>query len=426
MGAFEVLDSLPFLEIVVTVSIVVSSWHWYLDTRQLKAIKLPSPPPELAEVFNDDMYKKTQAYSLDKWWYGMYHGIFSFAENLVVLWVGALPTLWHHSSSLLDQLPEVVRQRLLGPAISQSASELGGRREIVGSSMVLELPWSAYSTFVIEQRHGFNKQTPGLFVSDFIKTILLAVCFVPPITAAFTYIIQISGPMVAIYLWGFMLALSLFLMTIYPVVIAPLFNKFESLQEGSLRSKIEELAGRLQFPLRKLFKIDGSKRSSHSKYDTLINHCSEEQVVAVLAHELGHWKLGHTPFLFAMGQAILLLQFSLFAFIRSSSGMFVSFGFAEGVQPALMAFVLFSMISSPLDEVISLFQNVVSRRFEFQADGFATGLGLGKDLRQALLKLEEENKSAMNVDPWYSSYHYSHPPLVERLKAIGGMEKKDS
>ncbi|GAX86530.1 hypothetical protein CEUSTIGMA_g13937.t1, partial [Chlamydomonas eustigma] len=134
-------------------------------------------------------------------------------------------------------------------------------------------------------------------------------------------------------------------------------------------------------------------------YDTLLNHCSEEQVVAVLAHELGHWKLGHTPVLFTVNQFVMLFSFSLFTFIRNS-------------------------------QVIQFCQNLVSRTFEFQADGFAVSQGVGGHLREALLKLEEENKSAMNVDPLYSSFHYSHPPLAERLKAIdvgvSEQKKKDS
>jgi len=440
-SSWGVLDTLPYLELFVGFAIVVTFMHLYLDVRQLKAIKLPKPPPVLAEHFDDELYKKTQAYSLDKWWFGFAHGLYSFTENLAILLLRGLPWLWRVSGQVLAHVPAALRPWLLLGA----DGKVDGRKEeivhtilfvmlMMGMNLAFELPWSLYSTFVVEQRHGFNKQTLGLFFSDMLKSVLLGALLIPPVVAGITYILQISTPFLALYLWAFMLGLTLFFMTIYPTLIAPLFNKYETLPEGSLRSKIEALAGSLHFPLKKLFKVDGSKRSAHSNaymygfwgnkrivlYDTLLTQCNEEQVVAVLAHELGHWKLRHTHVLFALGQSILLAQFSVFTFIRTCPHLFESFGFGgEGVgYPAFISLVLFQYISSPMDEVIHYLQNLVSRTFEFQADSFAIKMGHGEQLRSALLRLEEENKSTMNVDSLYSAYHYSHPPLAERLKAI--------
>eukprot|EP01025_Chloroclados_australasicus_P060823 TRINITY_DN7869_c0_g1_i1.p4 TRINITY_DN7869_c0_g1~~TRINITY_DN7869_c0_g1_i1.p4 ORF type:complete len:174 (+),score=23.36 TRINITY_DN7869_c0_g1_i1:116-637(+) len=159
-------------------------------------------------------------------------------------------------------------------------------------------------------------------------------------------------------------------------------------------------------------------------YDTLVQQCTEKQVVAVLAHELGHWKLRHTPFLFVMSQFLILAQFSLFALLRSSEALYSSFGFDGVLKPAFISLVLFQMISSPMDAVLMYGQNIISRRFEFQADRFAVDLNKTEDLKTALITISKENKSAMNVDPLYSAYHYSHPPLVERLKAIDAAGKK--
>lgn len=160
-------------------------------------------------------------------------------------------------------------------------------------------------------------------------------------------------------------------------------------------------------------------------YDTLIQQCDEDQVTAVLAHELGHWKLGHTIFLFISTQVILGAQMGLFAALRGAPGLYESFGFiGSGNQPALAALVLFQMIIGPLDEFLGLLNNMVSRMFEFQADAFGVHLGKGKHLKEALCILDKENKGPPNVDPWYSTYHYSHPPLPERLKAISAKEKK--
>nr|AAB61028.1 A_IG002N01.21 gene product [Arabidopsis thaliana] len=276
-------------------------------------------------------------------------------------------------------------------------------------TLITDLPFSLYSTFVIESRHGFNKQTIWMFIRDMIKGTFLSVILGPPIVAAIIFIVQKGGPYLAIYLWAFMFILSLVMMTIYPVLIAPLFNKFTPLPDGDLREKIEKLASSLKFPLKKLFVVDGSTRSSHSNaymygffknkrivlYDTLIQQCkNEDEIVAVIAHELGHWKLNHTTYSFIAVQHTVI----------------------------------------PLQHLVSFGLNLVSRAFEFQADAFAVKLGYAKDLRPALVKLQvrednnrtqtEENLSAMNTDPLYSAYHYSHPPLVERLRAIDGEDKK--
>jgi STE24 endopeptidase len=189
---------------------------------------------------------------------------------------------------------------------------------------------------------------------DIIKSTMLTFVLAPPIIAGIVYILLHTGPAMALYLWGFMLVLSLVMLTVYPVLIAPLFNKYTPLEEGSLREKIEALAASLKFPLKKLFVVDGSKRSAHSNaymygffknkrivlYDTLIGQCSEEQVTAVLCHELGHWKLGHTKFLFLGTQVILGAQLGLFAALRGAPGMYEAFGFiGEVAKFAIIAIV---------------------------------------------------------------------------------------
>ncbi|GIL78776.1 hypothetical protein Vretimale_269 [Volvox reticuliferus] len=441
----------PYLELYVGFTIVVYLFHTCLDVRQLKALKRPNPPAALADLFSPELYAKTRAYSLDKWGFAFAHGLYSTVETVIVALTGILPFFWTTSGILLS-----AAAARLGPSWWPSWAHSGTRGEEIMQTvlfvfllylgnLVLELPWGIYSTFVIEQRHGFNKQTMGLFLSDLVKQVVLAMVMMPPIVGIVTYILQVAGPLLPLYLWAFFFGLSLFLMTIYPIFIAPLFNKYEPLPDGSLRSKIEALAGSLRFPLRKLYRMDGSRRSSHSNaymygffnnkrivlYDTLIQQCSEEQVVAVLAHELGHWKLRHTPQLFLVNQTVVVFQFCLYMLVRNSTVLPAAFGFgtgpavgASGAAPAFVSLILFQVIMSPVDEVIHYLSNVISRRFEFQADNFAVRTGHGADLRAALLKMEEENKGAMHVDPWYSAYHYSHPPLVDRLRAIDGAEKK--
>lgn len=246
------------------------------------------------------------------------------------------------------------------------------------------------------------------------------------------------------------------MITIYPIAILPLFNKLSPLEPGDLKTGVEALAGKLKFPLSELYVIDGSKRSAHSNayffgmpwkkhiviFDTLIEKSETQEVVAVLAHELGHWDLGHTTknmiisnvssTKLSCGDAVLLLHvyeltrdqahmfyiFTLFSVFVHNKSLYQDFGFYNEM-PIIIGFSLFSDALSPLDTVVKLFMNVLSRRFEFQADEFAKKLGYKTELAKSLIKLQIQNLSTMDADWMYASYHFSHPILSERLGALG-------
>lgn len=224
---------------------------------------------------------------------------------------------------------------------------------------------------------------------------------------------------------------QLFIITVYPTFIQPLFNKLTPMEEGELRTQIEELAARIHFPLKKLYIIDGSKRSGHSNayfygfgknkhivlYDTLIDHSDNDEICAVLAHELGHWKMGHTLKLLAVNQVYLLSIFWLFSFFINNRQLYQDFGF--NTMPTLIGFLLFQFIYSPIESVIGFLQHVYQRKNEYEADAYALKLGYASTLRSALIKLSVKNLGGFNVDPWYSAWNHSHPSLVERLKALG-------
>lgn len=401
----------------------------YLDVRQHAAHKLPKLPKPLMGVISQDKFEKSRAYSLDKSYFHFVHEFVTILMDSSILYFRILPWFWKRSGEFLVYLGLNAENEIF-----HTLSFLAG---VMVWSQITDLPFSLYSTFVIEARHGFNKQTMWLFFRDMIKGIALAIVIGPPIVAAIIVIVQKGGPYLAIYLWGFMLILSLVMMTIYPVLIAPLFNKFTPLPQGELRLKIENLASSLKFPLKKLFVVDGSTRSSHSNaymygffknkrivlYDTLIQQCkNDEEIVAVIAHELGHWKLNHTMYSFIAVQILTFLQFGGYTLVRNSKDLFQSFGF--DTQPVLIGLIIFQHTVIPLQHLVSFGLNLVSRAFEFQADAFAKKLGYAAPLRAGLVKLQEENLSAMNTDPWYSAYHYSHPPLVERLAAIDESDKK--
>jgi STE24 endopeptidase len=228
-----------------------------------------------------------------------------------------------------------------------------------------------------------------------------------------------------------MMGFQMFFMMIFPTFIQPLFNKFTPLPEGSLRKKIEALAKRLKFPLYKLFVVDGSKRSAHSNayffgffnnkriviYDTLINTSTEEEVVAVLAHELGHWHFNHVLSNMIIVQVQLAAIFYLFSLLIKLPSLYVQFGFIHET-PVFIGFLLFQFVYSPMDSIMTFLINSMTRSKEFQADAFAKKLGYTEQLKSGLIKLHTSNLANSNPDTLYSMYHHSHPPLMQRFISI--------
>jgi len=246
---------------------------------------------------------------------------------------------------------------------------------------------------------------------------------------------------------------------LYPTVIQPLFNKLSPLSEGDLRTRVESLATKLKFPLKHLYEIDGSKRSSHSNayffglpwskhiviFDTLIKESKPEEVEAVLAHELGHWYHMHPTKMLLVSQLHIFSILALFPAFLHAPPVLRSFGFSKAVSakpPTMIAFLLFQMVLTPMEAVASAALNAVSRKFEWEADAFACGLSeqidsveardMGDRLGRALITLHVKNLSTVWVDWLYSAYHHSHPTLTERLKALeafqaakGGAAKKE-
>lgn len=246
---------------------------------------------------------------------------------------------------------------------------------------MIGLPFSYYHHFVLEEAYGFNKQTVRLWVIDFFKGQALSLALGIPIGSAFLAIIKKTGQNFFLYLWVFALVMQAGLITLYPILIVPIFNKLTPLPAGQLKTSVETLAAKLKFPLTELQVIDGSKRSAHSNayftglpgmkksivlFDTLIEKSEEDEVVAVLAHELGHWKMGHTTKQLGIAQAHLFFLFSLFSCFVENKSLYSSFGFARE-RPVIVGFMLFSEVLGPMEAVIGLGMNVLSRKFEFEA-----------------------------------------------------------
>jgi len=248
--------------------------------------------------------------------------------------------------------------------------------------LVCGMPFAYYHHFVLEEKFGFNKMDMKTWVTDMIKGQGLGLAFGIPIGSAFLTIINKTGQNFFYYLWVFMLVVSILAMTIYPILIVPLFNKLEPLKPGKLKESVEALASKLEFPLSELQVIDGSKRSSHSNayftglpwigkkkiviFDTLLEKSSEKEVEAVLAHELGHWQMNHTSRLLFINQAHLFYIFALFSVFINNRSLYADFGFHRE-RPNIVGFILFNEILSPTDSIVKLLMNIWTRKMEYEA-----------------------------------------------------------
>lgn len=399
-----------------------------MEYRQYQVLKRKSPPASLKAEVTTETFEKSQAYARSKAKFGFFSGALGLLQNIAAIKYDLLPKFWSLSGYLLVKAAPIL-PRAFGGVITQSVIFFGVQQIF---QSVLSSPLSYYSNFVLEEKYGFNKLTLGLWLSDKVKGDALSLVLGSPIMAILLKIFDSAGDSFVGYTTAFVLVVQLVFMTIFPSLIQPLFNKFTPLEDGELKVAIEKLATDQGFPLGKLYVIDGSKRSGHSNayftglpwskqivlFDTLIDHSLVEETVAVLAHEIGHWKLSHLPKKILASQGHIFTLFSLFsAFIRNKS-LYSSFGFAT-VQPTLIGFTLFTDIFSPVDSVLRFGNNLLSRDFEYQADAYAKKFGYSNDLAKALIKLLSENLSTMDADWLYSAYHHSHPILPERLEAIG-------
>ena len=281
----------------------------FLSLRQYRILKRKKPPKVLQDEISQETFDKSQAYGRAKAQFGAVASLYGQAQNLAFVYYDALPRIWALTGLWL---PQILPAKYAG----EIAHTLLFFFVFNIISTVLNLPISYYSTFVLEEKFGFNKQTLRLWITDMLKGQALMAVFGAPLLSAFLWIIQKAGNQFFYWLWLFGIAVSVFMITIYPIAILPLFNKLTPLDEGPLKTGGEALATRLKFPLHELYVIDGSKRSAHSNayffglpwkkhiviYDTLIDKSETEEVVAVLGHELGHWSLGHTTKLFAISQ----------------------------------------------------------------------------------------------------------------------------
>lgn len=292
------------------------------------------------------------------------------------------------------------------------------------------LPPDLYRTFVLEERFGFNRTSPSLYAVDRIKGLALALLLGIPFLWTALFLMDRAGRLWWVYAFAFVLGFQLFLAIVYPTWIAPWFNRFEPLPEGELRRRIEEVARREGFAVSGIYTVDGSRRSAHSNayfagigrgkrvvlFDTLMRQMAPHEILAVVAHEIGHYRLRHLSQRLALEAALLLLGLYALALLADYRPFFLAFGLSPSNHAAL---ALFALLSGPATFYLSPILNRISRAHEYAADRFAArALDDAHPMEEALLRLAIENLSDLTPHPWYSAYHYSHPPPAARLAAL--------
>ncbi len=372
-------------------------------------------PQDLEDVFDPEEYQKSQAYQKTNYRFGLLSSLFSIVLTVAFLTLGGFE--WTDQIARNFSGNEIVVTLIFFGIIT------------VGSD-ILSTPFSYYQTFFIEARFGFNKSTKKLFFTDKLKGwLMMAILGGGVITLAQWFYLW-AGPNFWLYVWGLVTAIILFMNLFYSKLIVPLFNKQTPLEQGSLKSKIEAYAAKVGFELQHIFVIDGSKRSTKANayfsgfgrekrvtlYDTLIKDLEEEEIVAVLAHEVGHYKRKHI--IFNLTASVLVLGFTLFILSLFINNPEVSK--AIGVsQPSFHAALIgFGILYSPISGLTSLVMNFLSRKFEYQADDYAKNTFAAMPLITSLKKLSKNSLSNLTPHPAYVFMHYSHPPLIQRIKNL--------
>lgn len=300
---------------------------------------------------------------------------------------------------------------------------------------ILSLPFQLWRTFGVEARFGFNRTTLGTFVMDLVKSTLLGILLGAPLLAAVLWFFEATGSLAWLVCWIFTAVFSLAVQWIVPTWILPLFFKFEPLEDSPLKQAVLSYGESVQFPLRDLFVVDGSRRSSKGNafftgmgknrrvalFDTLIEKHEEKELVAVVAHEIGHYRLGHIPKMLGLSILQMLVLFGLLGLLLSQSGLYAAF-FVE--SPSVYAgLVFFSLLYGPVELLVSLAVQALSRRHEYQADAFAARTtGASGPLQEGLKKMSVDQLAHPNPHALWIALHASHPPLADRLRALRALE----
>lgn len=402
---FFILIAIIIIEFVIDTTLDVLNAKHYGD-------KLPEP---LQDVYDTEEYLKSQAYKKERFKFSMVSSVFSLVLLLAFFFLDGF--------AFVDELArQYTDHPILIALIFFGIIMLG--------SDILTTPFSYYSTFIIEEKYGFNKTTLKTFVLDKIKGWFMLIIVGGGLLSLIIWFYQWAGSSFWLYAWAVIAVFSVVMNMFYAKLIVPLFNKQTPLEDGSLRQKIEAYASKVGFKLDNIFVIDGSKRSTKANayfsgfgrekritlYDTLINDLKEEEIIAVLAHEVGHYKKNHIIINLITSIALTGLTLWLLSLCIGSPLLSQALGVAT---PSFhIGLIAFGILYSPISEITSLLMNFISRAFEYQADNFAKETYAGAPLISGLKTLSKNSLSNLTPHPAYVFMHYSHPTLLQRFRNI--------
>ena len=396
---------------ILVISFVIDQLLDYLNAKHFN----DPLPIELQDVFDEAEYKKSQRYKKERYKFGILTATISLIATLLFFLFNGF--------AFVD-----------GIARSASNNEIVIALIFFGIIMmagdILSTPFSYYSTFVIEEKYGFNKTTRKTFFLDKLKGWLMGAIIGGILLGAIIWFYQSTGQHFWLYAWGIITVFTIFMNLFYARLIVPLFNKQTPLKEGSLRSEIEKYASKVGFTLDKIFVIDGSKRSTKANayfsgfgsekrvtlYDTLIKDLNEDEIVAVLAHEVGHYKRNHI--IINLSAAIITTGFTLWLLSLFIGNPLLSEALNVSQPSFHIGLVAFGVLYSPISGITGLLMNYLSRKFEYQADNFAKHTYAAPPLISGLKKLSKNSLSNLTPHPLYVFAHYSHPTLLQRFRNL--------
>lgn len=399
--------------------------RFYLASRQIRHVARhrAQVPAAFAGIISLASHQKAADYTITKARFGLLE--LAFGTAVLVGW------------TLLGGI-DLLNQALMNSGLAAYGSLVPQLALLAAFGLIsglLDLPFTLYGTFRIEERFGFNKMTFKLWLTDLVKSMMVGIVIGLPIVALILWIMGSTGAWWWLWAWGVWMGFNLLALVLYPTVIAPLFNKFQPLEDESLKTRVTALMQRCGFSAKGLFVMDGSKRSAHANayftgfgaskrvvfFDTLLKQLSPAEVDAVLAHELGHFKHKHIIKRIVAMFAMSLAGFALLGWLATQVWFYTGLGVRpnmEGSNDAL-ALLLFLLVVPLFSFFISPLFAQLSRKHEFEADAYAIAQTGGKDLQSALLKLYQDNASTLTPDPVFVKFYYSHPPASERLARMG-------
>jgi len=392
---------------IIVINFMIEKWLHFLNFKRFN----DPIPGELKDVYDKTEYEKSQEYKKVNFKFSLLTSSISIVATLLFFFLDGF--------AFVDDIARSYSENSIVIALIFFGI-------IFLASDLLSTPFSYYDTFVIEEKFGFNKSTKKLFFIDKLKGWLLGGLLGGGILALIIWFYETTGSYFWLYAWGFMTVFTLFMNLFYAKLIVPLFNKQTPLEEGSLRNKIEAYASQVGFKLDNIFVIDGSKRSTKANayfsgfgkekritlYDTLINDLEEEEIVAVLAHEVGHYKKNHI--IFNLVSSVLLTGLTLWLLSLFVGSPLLSEALGVSIPSFHIGLIAFFILYSPLSSITGLLMNYVSRFFEYQADNYAKKTYKAEPLISSLKKLSKNNLSNLTPHPLYVFVHYSHPTLLQR------------